>query len=154
MKLFRFSSIKKFVIFFTFCLISKASIKSMESLKSDKNPLNVFGDALKSCKEGTGFYRNGSCNTGEDDHGTHVVCAIVDDRFLEYTKRKGNDLSTPRLPYFAGLKNGDHWCLCGFRFEEARKAGYAPKIIPESTHIKALEFTPMHILKEYFVEKK
>ena len=121
---------------------------SFEATYAEKNPKNVFGTDLQKCKEGTGFYRNGFCNTGEDDHGTHVVCAVVTDEFLEFTKSKGNDLSTP-THYFPGLKNGDHWCLCGYRFEQARKEGKAPKIILEATHSRAVYFTPLEDLKKY-----
>lgn len=114
----------------------------------EKSPKNILGGDLQKCKEGTGFYRNGFCNTGADDHGTHVVCAIVTTEFLEFTKSKGNDLSTP-TSYFPGLKNGDHWCLCGYRFEQARKAGKTPKIILEATHSRAVDFTPLEELKKF-----
>lgn len=121
---------------------------SLNGNYGEKSPKNVLGGDLQKCKEGTGFYRNGVCNTGEDDHGTHVVCAVVTTEFLEYTKSKGNDLSTPNS-YFPGLKDGDHWCLCGFRFEQARKAGKAPKIILEATHSRAVDFTPLEQLKKF-----
>ncbi len=121
---------------------------SLNGNYGDKNPKNVLGGDLQQCKEGTGFYRNGFCNTGEDDHGTHVVCAVVTDEFLQYSKSKGNDLITP-TSYFPGLKQGDHWCLCGFRFEQARKAGKAPKIILEATHSRAVDFTSLEELKKF-----
>ena len=112
-----------------------------------KDNKNVLGQDLKKCKEGTGFYRNGYCHTGEDDYGTHVVCAVVSDDFLNFTKTKGNDLITP-TSYFPGLKNGDYWCLCALRFEEARKAGHAPKVVLESTHKRALDFISLDDLKK------
>lgn len=121
---------------------------SMKATYAELNLKNILGSDLQKCKEGTGFYRNGYCNTGEDDHGTHVVCAVVTTEFLEFTKSKGNDLSTPS-PYFPGLKNGDHWCLCGYRFEQARKAGKAPKVILEATHSRAVDFTPLEELKKF-----
>ena len=118
---------------------------SSEILAGQKN---VFGNDLKECTKGTGYYRDGLCNTGADDQGTHVMCAIVTQDFLDYTKSVGNDLSTPSS-YFKGLKPGDHWCLCGFRFEQARKVGHAPKVLLESTHEKAVNFTPLEILKTF-----
>lgn len=136
-----------FNILLILCMLTVYT-KSIKSTMADQNPKNVNGNPLRPCKEGTGFYRNGYCNTGADDHGTHVVCAVVSDEFLTFTKSQGNDLSTP-TEYFPGLKPGDHWCLCGYRFEQARKAGLAPKIILESTHIKALEFTPLEELKKH-----
>jgi uncharacterized protein (DUF2237 family) len=117
----------------------------------DVKPKNVLGTELRACSNTpmTGFYRDGSCNTGYEDYGVHVVCAEVTEEFLAYTKSLGNDLSTP-LPApstFPGLKPGDRWCLCGSRWQEAYEAGYAPKVVLESTHEKALEFTPIEILK-------
>ena len=105
--------------------------------------LNVFGKKIEPCSTNpmTGFYRNGCCETGPNDYGTHTVCAIVDDDFLRFSKEKGNDLTTENPQYnFKGLKNGDKWCLCISRWIEAYEAGCAPKIILESTNIKTLEY--------------
>lgn len=100
----------------------------------------------------TGYYRNGFCQTGSDDRGTHVVCAIMTEEFLTYTKSKGNDLSTPIPAYnFPGLKPGDRWCLCILRWLEAEKAGVAPKINLKSTNKKALEYTSVKILEKYSI---
>jgi uncharacterized protein (DUF2237 family) len=113
----------------------------------DKEPTqiikNVKGEALETCCTNpmTGFYRNGKCETGANDYGTHVVCAEMTDAFLDFTKLLGNDLSTPRPDLrFPGLKAGDKWCLCALRWKEAHRAGFAPPVILESTHEKALEF--------------
>ena len=84
---------------------------------------NVLGGALLPCSVAplTGFFRDGCCNTGQDDLGLHVVCAEMTQEFLAFSKARGNDLSTPRPEYgFAGLKPGDRWCLCAARWEEAR----------------------------------
>ena len=116
---------------------------------ADINPKNILGNDLQKCTDGTGFYRDGFCNTGPDDHGVHVVCAEITKEFLIYTKSRGNDLMT-RTSHFPGLKEGDRWCLCGIRFEQARKAGFAPNIIPNSTHSKAFEFTSFENLKKKF----
>ena len=92
----------------------------------------------------TGFFRDGCCNTGAGDVGTHTVCAIVDDTFLEFSARMGNDLITPRPEYgFEGLKSGDHWCLCALRWEEARLAGCAPRVKISSTNIKTLKYVQL-----------
>ena len=116
---------------------------------------NVLGTDLEVCGTDpvTGFFRDGCCNTGAGDIGTHTVCTIVDDQFLEFSKSKGNDLSTPRPEYgFKGLKNGDQWCLCAMRWEEARQAGCAPRVKITSTNIKTLEYVRLEHLKEYQVD--
>ena len=117
---------------------------------------NVFGETLKSCCNNpmTGFYRDGFCRTDESDFGKHTVCAIVNDDFLEFSKLKGNDLSTPQEQnLFPGLKNGDKWCLCVLRFEEALKAGCAPKVDLESTNEKALKYISLDELIKHAARK-
>lgn len=114
--------------------------------------LNVFGEPLIPCSFDplTGFFRDGCCKTNEEDVGSHLVCAIVTDAFLQFSLQKGNDLITPRPEYqFPGLLAGDQWCLCINRWVEALNANCAPYIKLESTHIKALETVPINILKEY-----
>ncbi|MGB0381936.1 MAG: DUF2237 family protein [Alphaproteobacteria bacterium] len=116
---------------------------------------NVLGTELELCglDPVTGFYRDGCCNTGPDDVGTHTVCAIVDQAFLEFSKRMGNDLITPRPEYqFVGLKDGDNWCLCAMRWEQARRAGYAPKVKLRSTHEKTLEYVRLEHLKQHQID--
>jgi len=142
----KIKGMNKFVI--KVILILLFFINHLDGKFTIDNLKNVLGSELVSCKEGTGFYRNGFCHTGADDHGTHVVCAIVTEEFLQYTKSQGNDLITPRS-YFPGLKPGDHWCLCGYRFEQARKAGKAPKVILNASHIRTLKFTPLEELMKY-----
>ncbi|HEA19850.1 hypothetical protein LCGC14_1333500 [marine sediment metagenome] len=113
---------------------------------------NVLGTELQSCCTDplTGYYRDGFCKTGDQDVGTHVLCAIMTEEFLKYTKSKGNDLSTPRPEWqFPGLKPGDKWCLCISRWIEAEKAGMAPQVVLEATHDKALEYTNFELLLEY-----
>lgn len=102
----------------------------------------------------TGFYRNGNCETGPEDHGTHVVCARMTSAFLTYTKAKGNDLSTPIPAYdFPGLKPGDQWCLCALRWQEAFEAGMAPPVVLESTHLKALKYIRLEDLQAHAIEQ-
>lgn len=119
-----------------------------------KGPRNVLGTSLQCCCKNpmTGFLRDGYCNTNKLDQGTHVVCAVVTEEFLEFTKSQGNDLTTPVLEYqFPGLKAGDGWCLCALRWLEAYRAGVAPNIKPESTHEKALEFIEKEALEEHYL---
>lgn len=115
-------------------------------------PRNVLGKKLQVCclNPLTGFYRDGQCRTGPGDTGTHVVCAVMTAEFLEYTRSRGNDLSTP-LPYFnfPGLRPGDQWCLCATRWREAYHAGVAPPVILEATDEKALDIVKFEWLLEY-----
>jgi len=144
---------KKSVIFFVLTvafIIALGATKENDAM--EENPRNILGTELQSCcfEPKTGFYRDGFCKTGEEDYGTHVVCAIMTDEFLKYTKTKGNDLSTPRPEWqFPGLKAGDKWCLCILRWLEAEKAGKAPQVVLEATHEKALEYTDFELLLEY-----
>lgn len=113
---------------------------------------NVLGGPLKTCSTEplTGFYRNGCCDTGPQDGGLHLVCAVMTDEFLEFSKSVGNDLSTPNPMYrFPGLKAGDRWCVCASRWREAYDAGKAPKVVLESTHMLALEFASLEELQEF-----
>lgn len=106
-------------------------------------PKNVLGTELQFCCKDplTGFYRDGFCQTGPDDLGSHVVCAIMTTEFLEFTRSRGNDLSSPNPFYqFPGLKANDRWCLCALRWREAFEVGLAPPVILEACHEKALEF--------------
>lgn len=109
----------------------------------NKDALNVLGTPLTPCSYDplTGFFRDGCCNTDEQDQGRHVICAKMTQAFLDFSLEQGNDLSTPRVEYrFKGLKAGDRWCLCALRWREAFEAGVAPAVILESTHKRALEF--------------
>jgi len=102
---------------------------------------NVLGGVLEACSLAplTGFYRNGCCDTGSDDRGSHTVCVVMDDDFLAFSAAAGNDLSTPRPEYgFSGLQAGDRWCLCAPRWQEALEAGHAPKVFLQGTHAGAL----------------
>lgn len=115
---------------------------------------NVLGEELQSCSTNpmTGFYRNGCCDTGEGDYGLHLVCVVMTDEFLEFSRAMGNDLSTPMPAYeFPGLQAGDRWCLCVSRWKEAFDAGCAPQVLLESTHISALEWVNLADLKAHAV---
>jgi uncharacterized protein (DUF2237 family) len=101
----------------------------------------------------TGFFRNGCCETGPSDRGRHIVCAVVTDDFLEYSKAEGNDLTTPMPRFnFPGLKAGDQWCLCLERWREAHKAGKAPKVVLAATHQIALERVQLSVLEQFAID--
>ena len=114
--------------------------------------LNVLGGPLLTCSDRplTGFFRDGCCNTSEEDLGSHTVCVVLTAEFLEFSKARGNDLSTPRPEYgFAGLKPGDRWCLCAGRFLQAHEDGVAPEVDLDATHERALDVVPLEILARY-----
>ena len=116
---------------------------------------NVLGTELKICSELplTGFYRDGFCHTDELDRGIHVVCALLTEEFLDFSKSRGNDLSTPRPEFnFPGLKEGDSWCLCAERWKEAYECGFAPKIYLKRTNKKALKIIEMNVLKDFALD--
>ena len=112
--------------------------------------INVLGGRLAPCSTRplTGFFRDGHCNTCAADRGSHTVCAVMTLEFLAYSKYVGNDLSTPRPEYnFAGLKPGDHWCLCADRFLQAHDEGCAPMVNLGATHRRALDIVPLEVLQ-------
>ncbi|MEE4273053.1 MAG: DUF2237 domain-containing protein [Thermoanaerobaculales bacterium] len=119
------------------------------------DPTNVLGGELEDCCSDplTGFYRDGRCRTGPEDTGRHVVCAEMTDEFLDYTRRRGNDLSTPRPELgFAGLNAGDRWCLCADRWREAAAAGVAPPVVLSATEIHALDVIPLELLTAHAID--
>ncbi len=116
---------------------------------------NVLGEPLLSCSESpkTGFYRDGCCNTGPEDLGRHVVCVRVTAEFLEFSRSRGNDLTTPNAGFgFPGLNPGDQWCLCAARWQEALEAGAAPRVVLQSTHAAALRILKLSDLKKYAID--
>jgi uncharacterized protein len=119
-------------------------------------PLNVLRQPLEPCSHDpkTGFYRTGCCETGAGDVGVHVVCAEMTESFLQFTRNRGNDLSTP-IPEagFPGLRAGDRWCLCAARWKEALDAGVAPPVILPATHLSALEFVDLADLRRHAVRE-
>lgn len=126
----------------------------METQQMDPS-VNVFGEQLESCNENpmTGFFRDGCCNTSDQDTGSHTVCVEASQDFLEFSRLRGNDLSTPRPEFgFSGLRPGDRWCLCAARWLEAHQQGMAPRIYLTRTHQRALEIVPMELLREYAVD--
>ncbi len=127
----------------------------MADTKSKPQPKNVFGRPLAGCCTNpiTGWYRDGYCRTGPGDVGVHTVCAQMTAEFLTFSKRAGNDLSTPMPQYqFPGLKPGDRWCVCAARWKEAYDAGVAPPVVLEACHISSLEFATLEELSEHAID--
>ncbi|RJL18543.1 DUF2237 family protein [Paracoccus siganidrum] len=119
--------------------------------------LNVLGGELRPCSTApmTGFFRNGCCDTGPEDRGSHTVCVVVTAEFLAMSKYLGNDLSTPRPEYgFAGLQPGDRWCLCAARFLQAAQEYAAPQVVLESTHLRALDIIPLELLQAHALDRQ
>ena len=118
--------------------------------------LNVLGTPLLPCclENSTGWYRNGTCETDSGDHGRHVICAIMTEEFLAFSKLMGNDLSTPIPEYnFPGLQPGECWCLCAGRWQEAFEAGMAPMVKLEACEQSALEIVDLENLKSHAVSE-
>ncbi|HEY2228888.1 MAG TPA: DUF2237 domain-containing protein [Xanthobacteraceae bacterium] len=116
---------------------------------------NVLGGRLELCSIGpmTGFFRDGCCDTGREDIGSHTVCVVMTAAFLAFSKSRGNDLSTPMLEFgFGGLKAGDHWCLCAPRWREALERGQAPRVVLRATHEGALDHCSLTDLKRFAVD--
>jgi uncharacterized protein len=116
---------------------------------------NVLGEPLEECSTDplTGWFRDGCCNTGPGDMGVHTVCAVVTTDFLAFSASVGNDLSTPHPEHgFRGLVDGDSWCLCAPRWQEAFDAGHAPAVRLRSTHISTLEWCSLDALRSMAVD--
>lgn len=117
--------------------------------------VNVLGDPLADCSHSpkTGWFRSGCCETDASDNGSHTVCAVMSADFLEFSRSRGNDLSTPRPAFgFPGLKSGDRWCLCAARWQEAFEAGCAPKVSLKATHRRALQVVTLADLKTHAID--
>lgn len=127
--------------------------ETTSSTMSDTIAMNILGTALQCCSTRplTGFFRNGCCHAHPIDPGAHVVCTLVTDEFLQFSKAQGNDLITPRPEHdFPGLKAGDRWCfLCAMRWKLAYNAGVAPPIIAKATHQQALASIESSLLELY-----
>ncbi len=127
----------------------------MRRFNPHEHARNVLGEKLVACSEDpvTGFYRDGCCNVGPDDLGVHAVCVRLTAEFLEFSKARGNDLSTPMPQFgFDGLKPGDQWCLCAARWKEAFDANAAPRVVLRATHEATLEFASLDELKKFAID--
>ena len=120
-----------------------------------ETPLNVLDEPLSVCSENplTGFFRDGCCNTNDDDVSSYTICVEVSKTFLEYSRFKGNDLTTPAPEFgFPGLNDGDRWCMCAQRWLEAYNEKMAPRVHLMSTHKKSLEIVPLNLLKQFAID--
>ena len=127
----------------------------MKRYDTREHARNVLGEPLQSCSAApvTGFFRDGCCNTGPEDLGVHTVCALMTAEFLEFSRARGNDLSTPMPEMgFPGLKPGDRWCLCAARWKEALDAGKAPRVVLTATHEATLDIVALADLKKYAID--
>jgi uncharacterized protein (DUF2237 family) len=116
---------------------------------------NALGGPLESCGTDplTGFYRDGCCRTGPEDIGSHTVCAVVSEEFLEYQRSIGNDLSTPVPEYgFPGLEPGDRWCVTARNWLRAHEAGVAAFVVLAATSEQSLQVVPLDVLEQYAVD--
>ena len=142
------------VLMYYFTVTSSTEAKHFLSGGEASN--NILGGRLRPCsaapEKATGIFRDGLCATGPADPGAHTVCAVVDDRFLEFTKSRGDDLSAARPPSFPGLTAGDKWCLCASRWKEALQAGCAPPMFLRCTHEKALGYVSLQELQRHAAE--
>jgi uncharacterized protein (DUF2237 family) len=130
-------------------------IRAVEDHTADTADRNVLGDPLIPCSTDpmTGFYRDGCCRSGDDDHGVHSVCCVMTDDFLAFSKAVGNDLSTPRPQWgFPGLNAGDRWCLCAARWRQADEAGKAPKVVLAATHVRTLDICELDRLRAQAID--
>jgi hypothetical protein len=119
------------------------------------NELNVLGGELEPCGTDplTGFYRDGCCSTGPEDHGNHTICAVVTSEFLEHQRSIGNDLSTPMPQYhFPGLVPGDRWCVTAVNWARAFNDGVAAPVVLASTNAAVLEIVPLEALQQHAVD--
>ena len=117
-----------------------------------KKQKNVLGEKLESCSSDpmTGWFRDGCCNTDENDKGLRTVCVKDNDEFLKWCKEAGNDLISPHTEFgFPGLKDGDKWCVCASWYARALEAGKGCPIYLKATHEKTLELVPIEKLKEF-----
>ncbi len=115
----------------------------------------MLGGPLESCGSDpmTGFYRDGCCRTGEQDRGSHTICAVVTAEFLEHQRRIGNDLGTPLPQYdFPGLVPGDRWCVTAANWLRSHVDGAAAYVVLASTHKRALEIVPLEVLQQHAVD--
>lgn len=116
---------------------------------------NVDGQPLEICsiEPLTGYYRDGYTNSGEDDFGSHTVCAVVSKEFLQQQKAAGNDLITPRPEFnFPGLKPGDRWAVCASRWQQAFENGAGCGVVLSATNKLALNFVDEIALRAHAVD--
>jgi uncharacterized protein len=134
-----------------FLTVLIALVVSFARAKMNITTQNVLGNRLALCSIDpiTGFERAGKCTSGPDDSDTHTVCAVMTSRFLDFTKRQGNDLTTPSGPDFPGLSPGHRWCLCALRWGEGLEGGHSPPVILEATGKQSLRYISVEDLRSH-----
>ncbi len=124
--------------------------------QTERSPsLNVLDEPIIPCSLDplTGYYRDGCCDTGPQDTGSHTVCTQVTDEFLQFSQSRGNDLTTPVPAFnFPGLVAGDNWCLCATRWKEAWQAGCAPAVVLHATNKATLKIVPLETLLPFAID--
>ena len=116
---------------------------------------NVLGEPLEPCGTTplTGYFRDGCCSTGPEDLGSHTICAVVTEEFLEHQRSIGNDLSTPRPEFrFPGLRPGDRWCITAVNWARAHLDGAAAPVVLASSNEAVLQIVPLPVLQRYAVD--
>ena len=116
---------------------------------------NVIGTDLQPCSIDpiTGWFRDGTCETAPEDLGSHTICAVVTNEFLDHQTSVGNDLITPMPQYqVPGLKPGDRWCVTARNWLVAYRDGVATPVVLAATHERALKIVPLDVLQEHAVD--
>lgn len=116
---------------------------------------NVLGGELETCGTDplTGFFRDGCCHTGEQDQGSHTICAVVTAEFLQHQRSIGNDLSRPVPAYsFPGLVPGDRWCVTALNWVRAHRDGVAAPVVLAATNEAVLRLVPLEVLRAHAVD--
>lgn len=131
--------------------IKEIKVDNPKRIQNKELAKNIMNEPLQTCCNApqTGFFRDGFCHFDDNDYGVHLICAVMTDEYLAYSKSQGNDLITANPErHFPGLKKGDKWCLCVSRWEEAYKVGLAPRIDIQATHAKVSQMIPIEVLIE------
>ncbi len=144
------------------CQSNTAYVQNTRQMQTNEQPMvakiptnNILNEKIEPCCFAplTGYFRDGFCHFDEDDYGVHLICAVMTDDYLQFSKSLGNDLITPKPERrFPGLKAGDKWCLCVSRWEEAYRQGVAPKIDLHATHQKVAQMIPIDIIMQNAIE--
>ncbi|EIW69669.1 hypothetical protein TREMEDRAFT_62538 [Tremella mesenterica DSM 1558] len=146
-------------------LLLSTTTRAASVMALDPTQLNVFHAPLRplttevDSTHPAGFARDGYCRGTPEDDGKHFIGAVVTQNFLDYSKRRGNDLTTPQ-PGFPGLKEGCKWCLCVERWKQALSAAgtHGRSVVPlvdlKATALDALQHVSMEELQRFEYQPK